>query len=97
MDPRILWHAQDHYVSMLRKEDLNDLPYLVVKISDNGVGIPQTMVPKVFQPFVGTSKEGTGLGLYISARLIALHRGMIGFLTKEREGTIFYVLLPEKG
>ena len=69
---------------------------LIVKIKDNGKGIPQSLQNKVFN--VGfTTKQigiGTGLGLSISRKIIELHKGSITFSSKENEGTEFVVSIP---
>ena len=69
---------------------------LIVKIKDNGKGIPQNIQSKVFN--VGfTTKQigiGTGLGLSISRKIVELHRGTIIFSSKEKEGTEFVVSIP---
>ena len=96
MDHDILWCKQDHYVPIPPWDDIRELPHLVLSITDDGFGIPQTVVPRVFDAFFGTFENGTGLGLYVSARIVALHEGMIGFLSKVGKGSTFYVLLPTK-
>jgi len=69
-------------------------PYAGIIIGDNGVGMSQNILPKIFDAFFKTSKNGTGLGLYICAKLVEQHQGMIGVKSKKGEGTTFYVLLP---
>ena len=65
-------------------------------VSDNGNGIPQKVVAKIFQPFFTTKPtgEGTGLGLSLSYDIIKVHGGEIRVETKEGEGTKFVILLP---
>ena len=67
-----------------------------IQVSDNGNGIPPTILDKVFQPFFTTkpSGQGTGLGLYLSYDIIQVHGGELKIDTKEGEGTIFTILLP---
>lgn len=69
---------------------------LIVKINDNGCGIPQSQQSKVFNVGFTTKKIGigTGLGLSISKKIIELHKGTIAFISKEREGTEFTVTIP---
>jgi signal transduction histidine kinase len=66
-----------------------------IKVSDNGNGIPQNIVDKIFQPFFTTKPtgEGTGLGLSLSYDIIKAHGGEIKVETKE-EGSEFIILLP---
>ena len=67
-----------------------------IVIQDNGVGIPQKVVDKIFQPFFTTKPtgEGTGLGLSLSYDIVKAHGGEIKLATKEREGTEFTIQLP---
>jgi signal transduction histidine kinase len=67
-----------------------------IRISDNGTGIPQSIVDKIFQPFFTTKKtgEGTGLGLSLSYDIIKAHGGEIKVETKEDEGSEFTIHLP---
>jgi two-component system, NtrC family, sensor kinase len=66
-------------------------------VSDNGNGIPQNIVDKIFQPFFTTKPtgEGTGLGLSLSYDIVKAHGGEIKAETKENEGTEFIIQLPD--
>ena len=69
--------------------------YAVIKVSDNGVGIPEVMKEKVFTPNFTTKSSGTGLGLAISANMIESMNGRIYFESpNERNGTDFFIELP---
>ena len=67
-----------------------------IKVADNGNGIPQKVVDKIFQPFFTTKPtgQGTGLGLSLSYDIVKAHGGEIKVETKEGEGTEFIILLP---
>jgi signal transduction histidine kinase len=69
---------------------------VVIKVIDNGFGIPQSSVDKIFQPFYTTKPpgQGTGLGLSLSYDVIKAHDGTIKVETKENEGTVMIVELP---
>jgi signal transduction histidine kinase len=72
---------------------------LVVTIRDNGMGIPQSAVDKIFQPFFTTKPtgEGTGLGLSMSYDIITKgHGGELSVETKEGEYAVFRIFLPFK-
>jgi signal transduction histidine kinase len=64
--------------------------------SNNGSGIPQNVIDKIFQPFFTTKPagSGTGLGLSLSYDIIKAHRGEIKVESKESEGTEFIIQLP---
>ncbi|HQS05551.1 MAG TPA: ATP-binding protein [Daejeonella sp.] len=68
-----------------------------ISVSDNGKGIPQKVLDKIFQPFFTTKPagEGTGLGLSLSYDIVKAHGGEIKVETKEGEGTTFFILLPK--
>ncbi len=66
---------------------------LVVSVSDNGEGIPEDLRPHLFDPFVTTKHNGTGLGLALVAKVIGDHGGIIEFESQPRR-TVFRVLLP---
>ncbi len=66
----------------------------IIKVTDNGIGIPAEMKDKVFYPNFTTKSSGTGLGLAISANIIESFNGEIYFETKINEGTDFFVELP---
>ncbi|MFC1821884.1 ATP-binding protein [Thermodesulfobacteriota bacterium] len=69
---------------------------VVIRVSDNGSGIPEHIQDKVLQPFFTTKEEGTGLGMSIAVRIIEEHGGNLDFISTEGEGTIFVVTLPVK-
>jgi len=69
---------------------------LIIRVSDRGPGIPDSIKEKVIQPFFSTKEEGTGLGLSIAARIVEEHGGTLGFTSKEGEGTTFTITLPLK-
>lgn len=66
----------------------------IVKFTDNGVGIPEDVVKKLFQPYFTTKTSGTGLGLAMTKKIIEFWKGTIWFETKEGEGSTFYIKLP---
>ena len=68
---------------------------VVVRVSDNGPGIPAEVLPRIFDPFFTTKEvgKGTGLGLDIARRLVVKHRGTIDLRT-DATGTVFEVTLP---
>jgi len=67
-----------------------------VIVQDNGIGIPQKSIDKIFQPFFTTKPtgQGTGLGLSLSYDIIKAHGGELKVKTKEGEGTQFIIILP---
>jgi signal transduction histidine kinase len=77
---------------------LADRGIIEIRVGDNGNGIPQKVLDKIFQPFFTTKPtgQGTGLGLSLSYDIVKAHGGEIQVETKEGEGTSFKILLPQK-
>lgn len=73
-----------------------DGDHVVVAIGDDGIGIPDDLLPKIFDPFFTTKPvgTGTGLGLAISYGLIKKHHGSIDVTSTPGEGTLFLIRLP---
>jgi signal transduction histidine kinase len=71
---------------------------VLIKVSDNGNGVPKEVLDKIFQPFFTTkpSGEGTGLGLSLSYDIVQVHGGELTVDTKQGEGTTFTISLPMK-
>ena len=66
---------------------------LMIQIEDNGPGVPDSLQPHLFDPFVTTKRTGTGLGLALVAKIIRDHGGIIECESQSKR-TIFRVLLP---
>jgi two-component system NtrC family sensor kinase len=73
--------------------------YVVVTISDTGVGIAEEHLPKIFDPFFTTKEvgEGTGLGLSICHGIVKEHGGSIEVESEVGKGSTFRVKLPVGG
>ena len=69
---------------------------ILISVRDNGPGIPQKVLDKIFQPFFTTKPtgQGTGLGLSLSYDIVKAHGGELKVETKESEGSTFIISLP---
>jgi len=76
----------------------NTAPLLMLTVRDTGPGIPEEILPKVFQPYFTTKgeKQGTGLGLSIISRLVKQAGGVLHLHSVAGEGTSFTLYLPAK-
>jgi signal transduction histidine kinase len=86
-----------HYVPkvMVSTKMVNN--QIIIKVSDNGAGIPADILPKIFQPFFTTKPtgQGAGLGLSLAYDIVTKgHGGSIEVESTEGEGTMFIVNLP---
>jgi signal transduction histidine kinase len=67
---------------------------IVVAVEDRGIGIPNEIRGRVFDPFFSTKGEGTGLGLAITRHIVAAHGGTVTCEPREGGGTRFRIALP---
>ena len=79
-------------LAVAASENRLQLP-LLVSVQDNGDGIPDDLKSHLFDPFVTTKKDGTGLGLALAAKIVGDHGGIIEFDSEPRR-TVFKVMLP---
>lgn len=67
---------------------------VVIKVVDNGVGIPKELTDKIFIPFFSTRKSGSGIGLSLCKQIMLLHKGNIQVQSIAGEGTSFLLQFP---
>lgn len=63
----------------------------IIKIADNGIGIPEDMLDKIYIPFFSTKKNGNGIGLSLCKQIMQLHKGTISVQSVENKGTAIYL------
>jgi two-component system nitrogen regulation sensor histidine kinase GlnL len=89
--------AYQHGIRLAVKGSKNRLQLpLVVSVRDNGGGIPEDLRMHLFDPFVTTKRNGTGLGLALVAKIVGDHGGVVDFDSQLRR-TEFRVMLPMAG
>jgi signal transduction histidine kinase len=88
--------ANEGYKPTVSVQTKKEKDSVYITVSDNGNGIPQNVVDKIFQPFFTTKPtgQGTGLGLSLSYDIIKAHGGEIKVETNEGEGSEFLILIP---
>lgn len=67
----------------------------IIKVKDNGSGIAESMLPKIFQPNFTTKSSGMGLGLSMVKSMLISNNGTIHFNTELGVGTEFVIELPQ--
>ena len=65
-----------------------------VEVADNGCGIDTGDAKRIFEPYFTTKRHGTGLGLFVSRKLVEEHGGRLAFTSARDRGTTFEVWLP---
>ena len=76
------------------KVDLPNKAYIKIAVQDNGCGMAEKYLKKIFDPYFTTKQEGSGLGLAISYSIISKHDGFIEVKSVSGEGTTFSIYLP---
>lgn len=84
---------EDENAKVSITETMDD-QFVVIRISDNGLGIPDDIRSKIFTPNFTTKTSGTGLGLAMCKRIVEQAKGEIWFETAPGKGTSFFVKLP---
>ena len=67
---------------------------ILLHVSDNGSGIEQPLLDKIFIPFFSTKKTGSGIGLSLCRQIMLLHKGSISVNSKLKEGSVFALQFP---
>jgi PAS domain S-box-containing protein len=89
-------HPKKNLVIHGSEETIDDIPYIEITFLDYGIGIPSSIINKIYNPFFSTKPSGigTGLGLAISHGIITDHNGKLLFESRYGEYTKVAVLLP---
>ncbi|HLA00665.1 MAG TPA: ATP-binding protein, partial [Thermodesulfovibrionales bacterium] len=87
-------HAENINIDSEKALPLKPGRYVKISIKDQGVGIPQKHISKIFDPYFTTKQTGSGLGLATTYSIIRNHGGYITVNSKVGEGTTFCVYLP---
>jgi signal transduction histidine kinase len=93
----LLMNARDAAADRIKIEtgaDPSRPGWIRIVVSDNGSGAPPEIIKRVFEPFYTTKAQGTGLGLWLSHRVIADHGGTMEVQSEPGNGTSFLIRLP---
>jgi len=69
--------------------------FVELSICDNGKGMREEELIKIFDPFYTTKPDGTGLGLSVAHRIVEMHRGLIRVYSQKGKGTTFRIYFPK--
>lgn len=88
-------HEATHGQGVLRITENTEDNKVILSFEDNGPGIPEAMLDKIFSPFLTTKpQQGTGLGLSISQQIIQQHGGAFSVYNKPQSGACFQITFP---
>jgi two-component system nitrogen regulation sensor histidine kinase NtrY len=68
---------------------MDDRGMVIIRVVDNGSGITEEAMEKIFIPFFTTKKEGSGIGLSLARQIMRMHRGSISVQSKPNVETVF--------
>jgi signal transduction histidine kinase len=85
-DPRLILSAAP--------ERVDGVPHWHLILEDNGCGVPQETLARIFDPFFSTFGGGTGLGLAVSHRILVAHGGLLHLESQVDRGTKVHLRLP---
>jgi two-component system NtrC family sensor kinase len=88
--------AMPHGGNLWLGNRVHDEEHIELEVRDDGIGIPQDLVPRLFEPFTTTKEvgKGVGLGLAISRNIVDRHSGRIEVESEPGRGTRFRIILP---
>jgi len=90
-------HARNVRVGPDDPLPLPEGPYIAIGIEDDGVGIPEQNLKKIFDPYYSTKEKGSGLGLATCYSIVDRHGGTISVESEEGKGATFTIYLPALG
>ncbi|MEM5566677.1 two-component regulator propeller domain-containing protein [Psychroserpens sp. AS72] len=93
-------HVGNSIIFHVKNDVINDEEYLVIKVKDNGIGIPEKALPHIFDRFyqvensLSKAGKGVGIGLALTKKIVELLNGKISVKSTENKGTEFTVIIP---
>lgn len=86
-----------HVSAQVALPEASQVPHVAVTVADTGIGMPPDVLPRIFDPYFTTRKDGLGLGLAIVHRIVDDHGGSLAAESREGMGTSITVTLPTDG
>jgi signal transduction histidine kinase len=88
--------AIDHEGGRISIRLKKDSEHVIIEITDNGSGIEEDKIPRLFEPYYTSKRNGIGLGLASTLNIIQAHSGSIEVTSEVKKSTTFTVTLPFK-
>jgi two-component system, NtrC family, nitrogen regulation sensor histidine kinase NtrY len=88
------WQAAEDHAARIVVRTEQAGPHIRLSVADNGPGIPQDKLPKIFEPLFTTKASGVGLGLPTVRQLVEQHGGTVDVASNVGQGTTFTIWLP---
>ena len=88
IESMVRWRRNPHYLRTRNEGEC------IISFQDQGIGIPEEILPRLGEPFYTLKEKGTGLGLMICHKIIKQHHGSITYQSKINEGTLVEITLP---
>ncbi|MAE07342.1 MAG: hypothetical protein CL661_01115 [Bacteroidetes bacterium] len=85
-------NTDDHKPKITIVASVNLNNRTTIEIADNGKGIKQDLLDKIFMPFFTSKKKGSGIGLSLSRQIMQMHKGSITVRSKQDEGAVFTMI-----
>ena len=85
-------NVADPVIEVAALQDEKNLSLVRIEVKDNGSGVPEEILDKIFVPFYTTKKQGSGIGLSLSRQIMKLHKGTLQMRSAEPNGTVFSLL-----
>lgn len=82
--------VENPHISIVASVNMNNRT--IIEVADNGKGIQQDILDKIFMPFFTSKKTGSGIGLSLSRQIMQMHKGSISVRSKLDEGAIFTIV-----
>lgn len=93
----LLTNALEHGATQIKvtlMHDKDDLEKVIIKVSDNGEGVPADLQDRLFEPFFTTRSDGTGLGLAVVQNVLLHHQGDVKLEQSSTPGATFLLRIP---
>ena len=86
--------GEGHIIVSVREVEYTQSNYFEILIADYGKGIPDDLIPSIFEPYVTNKNKGSGLGLAIVKKIVEEHHGVVSLKNKTDQGVLVTMRFP---